>query len=236
VTRKKMLFHQDNAPSHKSIIAMTKLYISNGCFVSSSEMTHLQSLDDNDKYHDMYFYKSLQHFNKIYYNFLFLRYSLCQNMIQSDVFTVRTIAPTGRCVVELFTELGNKVRTALDVRVCSNRLIIFVIGVWKPSQLSNSEHLILPYQSNLKLVLIDIFPPTIYEITTSICYFAFHKSPSQKNGTLAILYQILVDKTICKEELHTCIVYVLASTLCPALNAIKQRTFPRVSNKYMSNS
>lgn len=43
-------------------------------------------------------------------------------------------------------------------------------------------------------------PPTIYEITTSICYFAFHKSLSQKNGTLAILYQILVDKTICKEE------------------------------------
>ncbi|KYQ59327.1 hypothetical protein ALC60_01637 [Trachymyrmex zeteki] len=86
-----------------------------------------------------------------------------------------------------------------------------------------SEHLILTCQSNLKLVLIDIFPPTIYEITTSICYFAFHKSPLQKNGTLAILHQILVDKTICKEELHTCIVYVLASILDRRIGASSRK-------------
>ncbi|KYN33921.1 hypothetical protein ALC56_11735 [Trachymyrmex septentrionalis] len=136
--------------------------VTNGCFVSSSEMTHLQSLHDSDKYHELKYtqiekpnlvfkgnegiciFKRNILSNKIYYNFLFEIFSLPQN-IQSDIFTVSTIAPTGRRVVELFTELGNKVRTALDVRVCSDRLIIFVIGVWKPSQLhTNYEKRIKP--------------------------------------------------------------------------------------------
>ncbi|KYN03787.1 hypothetical protein ALC62_05299 [Cyphomyrmex costatus] len=98
----------------KKITKRNTNVFNNRCFVSSSETTHLRSLDDSDKCHGV---------NRIFI----------------------TIAPTGRRVVELFTELGNKVRTALDVRVCSDRLIIFVIGVWKPSQLhTNYEKRIKP--------------------------------------------------------------------------------------------
>ncbi|EGI70788.1 hypothetical protein G5I_00394 [Acromyrmex echinatior] len=132
----------------KKITKRNTNVFNNGCFVSSSEMTHLQSLDDSDKYHELK-YAQIEKSNLVFKEDE--GYSLFQNMIQSDIFTVSTIAPTGRRVVELFTELGNKVRTALDVRVCSDRLIIFVIGVWKPSQLhTNYEKRIKPLWVGIK--------------------------------------------------------------------------------------